>query len=207
MNGSYFETGMEFSTQNGNLSSITLQTTPTTGPPVQKTCPANSNYTLQTCFSSSAFGTPAKPLTINSTTTIVGTPAVKTLYSPGYYWTLHFQNHLFGKNPASQINLVTDSSGDYYFGRPPSAELPTQTEYAIPLSLALILPSKGNLTFAPTYSGFFYKAQLSSQNLVVNSFSIAARWYFARDARVPLRRQIPLQGPASADQTHTGKGH
>ena len=28
MNGSYFETGMEFSTQNGNLSSITLQTIP-----------------------------------------------------------------------------------------------------------------------------------------------------------------------------------
>ena len=207
MNGSFLETGMEFSTQNANLSSITLQTIPTTGPPVQKTCPVNYNITLQTCFSSSSYGTPAKTLTINSTTTVVGSPAVKTLFTPGYYWTLHFQNHLFGKNPASQINLVTDSSGDYYFGRPPSAELPTQTEYAIPLSLALVLPSKGNLTFAPTYSGFFYKAQESDKNLVVNSFSIAARWYFARDARVPLRRQIQLPGPASTDQTHTGKGH
>ena len=207
MNGSYFETGIEFSTQNGNLSSITLQTTPTTGPPVQKTCSANSNITLQSCFSSPTAGTPAKTLTINSTTRVVGTPAVKTLFTPGYYWTLHFQNHLFGKSPASQINLVTDSSGDYFFGRPPSAELPTQTEYAIPLSVALVLPSKGNLTFAPTYSGFYYKSQESSQNLVVNSFSIAARWYFARDARVPLRRQIQLSGPNSADQTHTGKGH
>ena len=207
MNGSYFETGMEFSTQNGNLSSITLQTVPTTGPPVQKNCPVSSKITLQTCFSSAAAGTPAKPLTINSTTTVVGTPAVETLFTPGYYWTLHFQNHLFGKNPATQINLVTDSSGDYFFGRPLSAELPTQTEYAIPLSVALVLPSKGNLTFAPTYSGFYYKAQESSQNLVVNSFSIAARWYFARDARVPLRRQIQLPGPASTDQTHTGKGH
>jgi hypothetical protein len=207
MNGSYFETGIEFSTQNGNLSSLTLQTTPATGPPVQKTCSANSNITLQSCFSSATSGTPAKALTINSTTRVVGTPAVKTLYSPGYYWTLHFQNHLFGKTPANQINLVTDSSGDYFFGRPPSAELPTQTEYAIPLSVALVLPSKGNLTFAPTYSGFYYKSQESSQNLVVNSFSIAARWYFARDARVPLRRQIQLSGPNSADQTHTGKGH
>ena len=138
---------------------------------------------------------------------MVGSPAVKTLFTPGYYWTLHFQNHLFGKNPGNQIDLVTDSSGDYFFGRPISAELPTQTEYAIPLSVALLLPSKGNLSFAPTYSGFFYKAQESDKNLVVNSFSIAARWYFARDARVPLRRQLPLQGPVSADQTHTGKGH
>ena len=207
LNGNYFETGIEFSTQNGNLSSITLQTTPASGPAVQKTCPVNANYTLQTCFSSSAYGTPAKSLTINSTTMVVGSPVVKTLYTPGYYWTLHFQNHLFGKSPATQINLVTDTSGDYFFGRPPSAELPTQTEYAIPLSLALVIPAKGNLTFAPTYSGFYYKAQLSTQDLVVNSFSIAARWYFARDARVPLRRQIPLQGPVAADQTHTGKGH
>ncbi len=208
MAGSYFETGFEFSTQNGNLSSLTLQTVTTSGP-VQKTCPVNSLYTLQTCFSSSTYGTPTppKPLTINSTTTVVGFPVVQTLYTPGYYWTLHFQNHLFGKNPTTQINLVTDSSGDYFFGRPPSAELPTQTKYAIPLSLALIIPAKGNLTFAPTYSGFYYKAQESNQNLVVNSFSIAARWYFARDARVPLRRQLPLQGPGSADQTHTGKGH
>ncbi len=208
MNGSYFETGIEFSTQNGNLSSITLQTTPTTGPPVQKSCPVSSGYTLQTCFSSANYGTPlGKALTINSTTTIVGPPVVKTLYTPGYYWTLHFQNHLFGKSPATQINLVTDSSGDYFFGRPDSAELATQTKYAIPLSLALTIPAKGNLTFAPTYSGFYYKAQQSDKNLVVNSFSIAARWYFARDARVPLRRQLPLQGPGTADQTHTGKGH
>jgi hypothetical protein len=198
MNGSYFETGMEFSVQNGNLSSLTLQTKPGITPATTYTCNVSAKITLQTCFSAAKF---------NINANIFGVPSVKSLHTPGYYWTLHFQNHLFGKNPATQINLVTDSSGDYFFGRPPAAELPTQTEYAIPLSLALVLPSKGNLTFAPTYSGFFYKSQQSTKDLVVNSFSIAARWYFARDARVPLRRQIPLQGPASADQTHTGKGH
>jgi hypothetical protein len=197
MNGSYFETGMEFSMQNGNLYSLTFQDG--TGTP--KTCFASATVTLQTCFSAAKFVISGGA---GGTTYKV---AEKSLHTPGYYWTLHFQNHLFGKNPATQINLVTDSSGDYFFGRPPAAELPTQTEYAIPLSLALVLPSKGNLTFAPTYSGFYYKAQRSSQDLVVNSFSIAARWYFARDARVPLRRQIELQGPASTDQTHTGKGH
>ncbi len=196
MNGSYFETGMEFSTQNGNLYSLTFQDG--TGTP--KTCFASANVTLQSCFSAAKFVIAGGGATTYSV-------AVKSLHTPGYYWTLHFQNHLIGKNPATQINLVTDSSGDYFFGRPPAAELPTQTEYAIPLSLALVLPSLGNLTFAPTYSGFYYKSQRSTRDLVVNSFSIAARWYFARDARVPLRRQIELQGPSSTDQTHTGKGH
>jgi hypothetical protein len=198
MNGSYFETGIEFSVQNGNLSTLTLETKPAVSPATTYTCNVSAKTTLQNCFSNAKFN-------INSN--IIGVPSVKSLHTPGYYWTLHFQNHLFGKNPATQINLVTDSSGDYFFGRPISAELPTQTEYAIPLSLALVLPSKGNLTFAPTYSGFYYKSQQSAKDLVVNSFSIAARWYFARDARVPLRRQIELQGPASTDQTHTGKGH
>ncbi len=123
------------------------------------------------------------------------------------YWTFHFQNRLFGSTPGKQIGPVTDSQGDYFFGRSRSAELPTQTEYAIPLSLALVLPSIGNLSFAPTYSGFYYKPQRNGNSLEVNSFSIAARWYFARDARVPLRRKIPLQRPASADQARTGKGH
>ncbi len=198
MNGSYFETGMEFSVQNGNLSSLMLESKPGVTPATTYTCSVSAKITLQTCFSNAKF---------NINPNIIGVPSVKSLHTPGYYWTLHFQNHLFGKTPATQINLVTDSSGDYFFGRPISAELFTQTEYAIPLSLALVLPSKGNLTFAPTYSGFYYKAQQSDKNLVINSFSIAARWYFARDARVPLRRQIELQGPASTDQTHTGKGH
>jgi hypothetical protein len=201
--GSYYEAGLEFSEQKGVLSSLTLQD----GAGTPKNCPVSATFTLQTCFSNAAYGQPASVLQINSTTHIVGLPAVKTLHTPGLYWTFHFQNRLFGTVPGKQISLVTDSSGDYFFGRPPSAELSTQTEYDIPLSIALALPSIGNLSFAPTYSGFYYRPQKSGNSLEVNSFSIAARWYFARDARVPLRRQIPLQGPASADQTHTGKGH
>jgi hypothetical protein len=193
LGGNYFETGMEFSSQNGVLSGLTLQTTGSN--PMH--CDVNASISLQNCFGKY----------INGSTQLVGSPTVKTLRSPGYYWDLHFQNHLFGKMPGKQVNLVTDTQGDYFFGRPASAELPTQTEYAIPLSVALVLPVFGNLSFAPTYSGFFYKPQLSPDSLEVNSFSIAARWYFARDARVPLRRQIRLNGPASADQTHTGKGH
>lgn len=205
--GSYYEAGLEFSEQKGVLSALTLQDTFASGPPVTKTCQVTANITLQSCFSLAKFVINSTNNNSTTNTTVVGLPAVKTLHTPGLYWTFHFQNRLFGTVPGKQISLVTDSSGDYFFGRPPSAELPTQTEYAIPLSIALALPSIGNLSFAPTYSGFYYKPQRSGNSLEVNSFSIAARWYFARDARVPLRRQIPLSGPASADQTHTGKGH
>jgi hypothetical protein len=199
--GSYFETGMELSAQDNVLSSLTLQDG--SGTPV--TCQVSASSTLQSCFT-------ADKLAINdnnpgSATKVVGAPGVKTLHTPGVYWQLHFQNHICCKAPNKQFSLVTDSQGDYYFGRSPSAELPTQTEYAIPLSLSLLFPAMGNLSFAPSYSAFFYKSQLSAQSLQVNSLSIAARWYFARDARVPIRRQARLAGPASADQTKTGKAH
>jgi hypothetical protein len=204
-NGSYIQTGLEFSTLNGQLASITLQDGPTGTP---KTCPVSATVTLASCFTTADSEGPA--LAINGSTTLVGFPSVKSLHSPGYYWQIHLQNRLpqfLGKSSNGQISLVTDTTGDYYFGRPPSAELPSQTEYAIPLSLSLTLPSIGNLSFAPNYSAFFYRPQLSSHSLIVNSWSLTARWYFARDSRVPIRRQAPLKGPASSDQTKTGSAH
>ncbi len=202
LSGNYVEAGAELSEQANVLSSLTLRDGPT-GTPV--TCQVSASITLQACFA-------AAKLVINDNspatkTMLVGAPGVKTLHSPGFYWQLHIQNRVWGKEPSKQFSLVTDSQGDYYAGRPANLELPTQTEYAIPLSLSLVVPALGNLSFAPSYSAFFYKSQLSAQSLQVNSLSIAARWYFARDARVPIRRQAKLSGPASADQTKTGKAH
>jgi hypothetical protein len=199
--GDYVEAGAELSEQANVLSSLTLQDG--AGTPV--TCSVSASITLQTCFT-------AAKLVINDSspatkTHVVGSPGVKTLHSPGFYWQLHIQNRVWGRVPNKQFSLVTESQGDYYAGRPVNLELPTQTEYAIPLSLSLVVPALGNLSFAPSYSAFFYKSQLSAQSLQVNSLSIAARWYFARDARVPIRRQARLPGPASADQTKTGKAH
>jgi hypothetical protein len=203
--GSYFETGVELSSQDNVLASLTLQDG--SGAPV--TCNVSPKVTLQNCFTAAPLpiikckpGVPCANATVQ-----VGPAGVKTLHTPGFYWQLHIQNRLVGKQPGKSFSLVTDSQGDYYTGRPNNLELPTQTEYAIPLSVSVLFPSLGNLSFAPSYSGFFYKSQLSSQSLQVNSFSIAARWYFARDARVPVRRQARLQGPSSADQTKTGKAH
>jgi hypothetical protein len=203
-NGSYIQTGLEFSTLNGQLSSITLQDG--TGTP--KTCPVSATVTLASCFTTADSSGPA--LTINGTTALFGQPSVKSLHTPGYYWEMHLQNRLpqfLGKSPDKKISLVTDTNGDYYFGRSPSAELASQTEYAIPLSLSLVLPSIGNLSFSPNYSAFFYRPQLSNKSLIVNSWTLTARWYFARDSRVPIRRQAPLKGPETSDQTKTGSSH
>ena len=197
-NGSYIEGGMEFSVQENDLSSITLQNGATT-----KTCHVSSAVTLSKCF----YTSPPAQFLISSETTLVGAPAMKELHTPGAYWNMHVQNVLYRKGDKVKVSLVTESQGDYFFGRPGSAELSTQTNYAIPLSVAVVFPSFGNLSFAPTYSGFYYKSQLSNQSLQVNSISIAARWYFARDARVPVLTQRLLPGPLSADQTKTGKGH
>jgi hypothetical protein len=72
--GSYFETGMEFSAQNNVLAALTLKTGTN-----QKTCHADANVTLQTCFSQ------APQLVINNSTVLVGLPLVKDLHSPGVY--------------------------------------------------------------------------------------------------------------------------
>jgi len=57
-------------------------------------------------------------------------------------------------------------------------------------------------------STFFYRIQGPvgiSHDLVTNTFSITARWYFTRDAAVPVSRQVLFVGPASKDQTKTAK--
>jgi hypothetical protein len=62
-----------------------------------------------------------------------------------------------------------------------------------------------NVSLSPTYSAFFFSSQVTGQSIVINTFSIQAKWYFARDATVPPPRQIYFRGPSSADQTATAK--
>jgi hypothetical protein len=40
---------------------------------------------------------------------------------------------------------------------------------------------------------------------VTNSFSVTAKWYFARDTAVPFWQQMWFRGPASFDQTKIAK--
>jgi hypothetical protein len=103
------------------------------------------------------------------------------------------------------ISLVVETRGDSFVNRGIGKALTTQTLYDVPLSFALTFPIFRNLSFAPTYSAFFYANQIQEQTLTVNSFAVNLRWYFDRDSAVPLARQLLFKGPASADETKTAK--
>jgi hypothetical protein len=108
-----------------------------------------------------------------------------------------------GKSPAA--SLVVETLGDSFFRRAAGRALSTQTLYDVPLSVSLAFPVFRNFSLAPTYSGFFYGSQVTAQHLLVDSFTINARWYFDRDAAVRGFRQLVFSGPASADQTKSAK--
>jgi hypothetical protein len=141
--------------------------------------------------------------------------ATETLHATGGYWDIHFQKALMragaGANagPASSakrgINFTLDTKADWFSKRNAEKSLNTQTRYAVPLSMALNFPVLRNVSLSPTYSAFFFSSQVTGQSIVINTFSIQAKWYFARDATVPPPRQIYFRGPSSADQTATAK--
>jgi hypothetical protein len=127
----------------------------------------------------------------------------QTLRAGGVYWAGHLQ-WPFDKD--KRWLLTFDSKGDYFFL--PGVTLPTQTRYAFTTTPALNIKVIGNLVFSPSLTTFFYKNQetpVGNHSLVMNTYSITAKWYFARDAAVPFPRQWWYRGPASADQTKSTK--
>ncbi|UWZ85246.1 hypothetical protein [Occallatibacter riparius] len=191
--GSYGEGGFEYSFQNDILESVTLANGTTTF-----TCTAKAEVDIATCFKKSSFP-------IGPSTTVVGHPATQSLHTPGAYWDVHLSRGLdMGalKNLKPALTLVSESQGDWFFGRPASAQLPTQTNYAVTWNSSLNVPLWGNLSFGPTYNVFFYQPQLSAVHEQIRTFSVALRWYMARDQRVPMFWTAPrMAGPSSADQT------
>jgi hypothetical protein len=83
--------------------------------------------------------------------------------------------------------------------------LSTQTRYAFPITAAINFPVLRNLSLSPTYSPFFYKNQVAGDAITVNTFSITAKWFYDRDSRVPLLKQLVFKGPASLDLTKSAK--
>jgi hypothetical protein len=212
--GSYVEAGYEFGVQNHILSSVTLTSDGITPP----ACTANRSTTIAACFAgyaSSKSATYQKGFAIDSTTTLASPVTTENLHTMGGYWDIHLQK-AFTKSGAgagsgakpgakSGINFTLDSKSDWFAERSAGKSLNTQTRYDIPLSMSLNFPVLPNFSLSPTYSSFFYSSQVAGQSIVINSFSIAAKWYFARDASVPPRRQVYFSGPTSADQTNTAK--
>jgi len=189
---SYAEGGFEYSLQNNNLYSVTLAngTTPST-------CMVSVSTPVTSCFKNN------KSFPIGPTTAVSGI-SVETLHTFGSYWDVNLSRKLdMGalSKMNSPITLVSDSKGDVFFGRPAADELPTQTNYAITWNTSLNFPTWGNLSIAPTYNVLFYQPQLSSVHEQIRTYSIALRWYMARDQRTPIMPLVQLSGPASADQT------
>jgi hypothetical protein len=213
--GSYAEAGPEIGTLYDNLQSVTLTSDGVTPPP----CTANSSTTIAACFA--GYANPKSPthvagFQIDSTTALVGI-TTQNDHTAGIYWDIHLQKQLLkskaGQDAAASgkgagkmgINWSLDSKADWFSPRSSAHALNTQTQFAVPVSIALNFPVFRNFSFSPTYTGFWYASQVTGQGININTFQIAAKWYFARDASVPALRQAYFSGPAFADQTSTAK--
>jgi hypothetical protein len=181
-------------------------------------CTAESSTTLAACFAGYAnpkSATYVKGFQIDSTTTLAAPLTTATQHAVGGYWDIHFQKALpLAGNGASAdakpgaksgINFTLDTKADLFALRGAGKSLNTQTRYAVPLALSLNFPVLRNLSLSPTASAFWYASQVTGQSIVIRTFSIEAKWYFARDAAVPLPRQAYFRGPSSADQTGSAK--
>ena len=182
---SYVEAGPEYSNVNEVLSGLLL--------PNGSVCAASATVAFTTCV--------ANQIMVASGTVLI--PQTETLHTGGLYWDMHLQ---FTPNKDKRWSLALDTKGDDFVW--PGARLLTQSRYAFTTTEALNFKVIGNLLFAPTYSQFFYRNQGEegeSHSLVTKTFSVVAKWYFARDAAVPFWRQLLFLGPASADQTKSAK--
>ena len=214
--GSYIEAGFEFGNENNILKSVAVTSDGVTPPP----CTAQSSTTIAACFAGYAntkSATYVKGFQIDSTTTLAAPLTTATLHAAGGYWDLHLQKLLTkaaqgasadtGAKPGAKsgVNFTLDSKADWFSRRGAAESLNTQTRYAIPLAMSLNFPVLRNLSLSPTYSRFWYSSEVTHQSIGINTFSIEAKWYFARDASVPPLRQAYFRGPSSADQTSSAK--
>ncbi|MGA7341736.1 MAG: hypothetical protein WBE72_24805 [Terracidiphilus sp.] len=191
--GSYYEFGPEYSVQNNVLSAILMPQLSSTA-----VCDALATQSIQTCVKNAY---KAAGATLNAASTL--TPVTQTLHAGGFYWMVHVQKVV---DKEKNYTVSFDTQGDNFVL--PGATLTTQTRYAFSTKLALNFKIAGNLSLSPTWSDFFFENQgISSQrtSLVATTFAVSAKWYFARDAQVPFRKQLWFVGPASSDQTGTAK--
>jgi hypothetical protein len=194
-NGSYIQTGLEFSTLNGQLSSITLRDGPTGTP---KTCPVSATVTLANCFTNTDSSGPAlhhqwqhgagrlsvSQVSSHSRLLLADSPAEPSPPIPGK---LVRRANQSGHRDDGRLLL-----------RPPSlcrAGLANRVRHPIE-SLARDLPWRGNLSFAPNYSAFFYRPQLSSHSLIVNSM--------VAHGSLVLRSRCPSAGSQASSSEGSG---
>jgi hypothetical protein len=199
--GSYAEVGPEYAVQSHILSGVDMPDLAALAPPGTTPvthCDVSATEPIGTCVKHAY---QALNATLNQSSHIQ--PDTLTLHTGGLYWNSHIQKILDKKK---QYSVSFDTMGDSFLF--PGYTLPTQTRYAINSKLSLNLNVLGNLMFSPTYSVFNFENQgIPPERTPINttSFSIAMKWYYARDADVPMRRLLWFSGPKSSDQTSSAK--
>jgi hypothetical protein len=198
--GSYFEAGFQLAAQYNVVQSVTLFTGA-----ASLTCNSNGTQTISQCFGANKnFPIDATTSPINPATGKEATE-LQLLHATGWYWDVHLQKGVLKKSEQAAISLSLDSKGDLFNPSPAGASLSTQTRYAFPITTSINFPVLRNFTLSPTYTAFFYENQVAGQTIIVNTFSITGKWFYDRDSRVPLRRQLVFKGPGTLDQTKSAK--
>lgn len=152
----------------------------------------------------SSFRSTRRPPPVNP---ITGKEAIglQFLHATGWYWDVHFQKGLLKTSGQYGISFSLDSKGDLFAPPPRWRELVHADPLCIPVTPSINLPVLRNFSLSPTYTAFFYENQVAGQTIIVNTFSITAKWFYDRDSRVPLLKQLVFKGPASLDQTKSAK--
>jgi hypothetical protein len=191
--GSYFEIGPEYTNQDNVLAGIKM---PQLSPTAE--CPVSATQSIQDCVENAY---KAAGATLDQNSDFI--PVTQSLHTGGFYWNAHLQKSVLKQRT---LSFSLDTQGDAYLL--PGFTLPTQTRYALTTKLAVNFKIVGNLSFSPTYSEFFFENQGAPSNrtdLRTPTLTLAAKWFFARDASVPLRKQARFSGPGSVDQTSDAK--
>ena len=194
--GTYVELGPEYTILNDVLYQLLLPQLPAP----YNVCTAQATLSFAKCVNNNYSNSPTQ-VPLDASSAII--PVPKTLHAGGLYWMAHVQKTIDTKK---NYSASFDTSGDEFMI--PGYTLPTETRYAFSTKLALNFKIAGNLSLSPTYSTFFFENQaphVQRDSVVDNTFTIAAKWYFARDSAVPVRKQLIFSGPASTDQTSAAK--
>lgn len=210
--GSYFESGIQFTPQRDLLRYATFFNGTGAAATEKVICDASGSLSIPNCIKVTPWmpANPGDPANTKNATLKIGPGVTETIsttsvFSWGAYWDVHLQKTFPRLKPNSNPMFIVqlDTKGDYF--APVSPALSTQTQFDLPVTVSVAFPFLRNLSLTPSYSTFLYEDQRINNFLFVNGFTMKVLWYYDRDSGVHFWRQLLFKGPASEDQTRTGR--
>lgn len=186
--GSHIEVGYQQTLSRNVLTSATLAGPFGTGSD-PNVCSATQAASLSSCLNSAAG---------KLTGTIVTHFDYDNTRLPGMYWDIHLLRPVARKaDSTATISLLADSAGEFNAPRAAGNAYSTQDVFAIPLSSGFSIAAYGNLSISPTINFFYYRSQVTQQDIMYRGFTISLRYYTGRENRVPFWRQATASGPSA----------